>query len=160
MTFSASAEEANRQKLVGEAVSENTEISSRAIADLRSDGRAGFESLYDAHRAEINKHVGEGTIRTTDPAWQRLLTALDGVAGQRDCYASELFWFTDLEKAKAESKLTGKPILSLRLMGNLTDEFSCANSRFFRTTLYAHTEVSAVLHDDFVLHQQSRTPVP
>jgi len=29
---------------------------------------------------------------------------------------------------------TNRPILSLRLLGNLTDDFSCANSRFFRVT--------------------------
>jgi len=146
--------------LVASAISENSEVSNRAIAALRIEGRAGFESLYDAHRSEIEKHVAEGSIHDPDPVWQRLLTALDGIAGQRDCYASQLFWYTDLEKAKAESKATGKPILSLRLMGNLTDEFSCANSRFFRTTLYANKEVSAALRDRFILHWQSVRPVP
>jgi hypothetical protein len=54
----------------------------------------------------------------------------------------------------------GKPILSLRLLGKLTDEFSCANSRFFRTVLYPNDEVSAVLRDRFVLHWRSVRPVP
>ena len=48
-------------------------------------------------------------------------------------YTSQLYWYTDLEAAKAQAKRLGKPILSLRLLGKLTDEFSCANSRFFRT---------------------------
>ena len=161
MAWSASAgDNLEHKNLVASAISENSEVSHRAIAALRIEGRAGFESLYDAHRSEIDKHVAEGTIHDPDPAWQRLLTALDGIAGQRDCYASQLFWYTDLEKAKAESKATGKPILSLRLMGNLTDEFSCANSRFFRTTLYANKEVSAALRDRFILHWQSVRPVP
>ena len=158
--FAATAEDTNHQKLIDDSVSENTELAGRAVAALRTEGRAGFESLYDAHRAEIDKHVAEGTIHDPDPSWQRLLTTLDGIAGQRDCYASQLFWYTDLKKAKAESKATGKPILSLRLMGNLTDEFSCANSRFFRTTLYANKEVSRVLRDQFILHWQSVRPVP
>ena len=34
----------------------------------------------------------------------------------------------------AEAQRTNRPILSLRLLGNLTDDFSCANSRFFRVT--------------------------
>src|SRR4029078_2969681 len=102
------------KNLVASAISEHSEVSKRAIAALRSEGRAGIESLYDAHRAEIEKHVAEGSIHDPAPAWQRWLTACDGIAGQRDCYASQLFWYTDLEKAKAESKATGKPILSLR----------------------------------------------
>jgi hypothetical protein len=159
--FSArAAGNADRQKLVDQAVSEDSEVSSRAITALRNEGRAGFESLYDAHRAEIEKHVAEGAAHSAEPAWQRLTAALDGVAGQRDCYASELYWYTDLDAAKCEAKSSGKPILSLRLMGNLTDEFSCANSRFFRTSLYANKEVSAVLRDRFVLHWQSERPVP
>ncbi|HKG81152.1 MAG TPA: hypothetical protein VKA78_17075, partial [Pyrinomonadaceae bacterium] len=58
------------------------------------------------------------------------------------------------------SRETGKPILSLRLLGKLTDELSCANSRFFRTVLYSNAEVSAVLRECFVLHWQSERPVP
>jgi len=48
----------------------------------------------------------------------------------------------------------------LRLLGKLTDEFSCANSRFFRTVLYSNDEVSSVLRDRFVLHWRSERPVP
>ncbi|HXQ71923.1 MAG TPA: hypothetical protein VN844_15620, partial [Pyrinomonadaceae bacterium] len=50
--------------------------------------------------------------------------------------------------------------LSLRLLGKLTDELSCANSRFFRTVLYSNTEISSVLRDRFVLHWQSVRPAP
>src|SRR5207248_3012198 len=50
--------------------------------------------------------------------------------------------------------------LSLRLLGNLNDEFSCANSRFFRTALYANTEVSAAMRENFVLQWKSVRPVP
>jgi hypothetical protein len=42
----------------------------------------------------------------------------------------------------------------------LNEEYSCANSRFFRTTLYPNTEVSRYLRDHFVLHWQSVRPVP
>jgi hypothetical protein len=71
-----------------------------------------------------------------------------------------LYWYKDLEAAKTASKETGKPILSLRLLGNLNDELSCANSRFFRTALYPNAAVSQLLRDRFILHWQSERPVP
>src|SRR5205085_7822551 len=68
--------------------------------------------------------------------------------------------YTDLTAAKRAAVESGKPILSLRLLGTLDSEFSCANSRFFRTVLYANAEVSKVLSERFVLHWQSVRPVP
>jgi hypothetical protein len=91
---------------------------------------------------------------------QDVRSALDALCHQRDCYASQLYWHTDLEQAKATAKVTGKPILSLRLLGNLDEELSCANSRFFRVALYANTEISRTLRDRFVLHWSSERPVP
>src|SRR4029453_9263171 len=67
---------------------------------------------------------------------------------------------TDLEQAKAEAARRGRPILSLRMLGKLTDEYSCANSRFFRTSLYSNKEISEFLRVNFVLHWQSVRPVP
>src|SRR6202008_4526475 len=55
---------------------------------------------------------------------------------------------------------TGKPILSLRLLGKLTDELSCANSRFFRTVLYSNVAISSTLRNEFILHWQTVRPVP
>ena len=104
--------------------------------------------------------VSKTAATADDPAWQRLRTALDEVSGQRDCHASHLYWYTDLDAAEAAAKRSGKPILSLRLLGKLTDEYSCANSRFFRTTLYANAEIGKVLHDRFILHWKSVRPVP
>jgi hypothetical protein len=71
-----------------------------------------------------------------------------------------LFWYTDLDQAKAAAKREGKPILSLRLLGKLTDEYSCANSRFFRTTLYSNAEISKALGERFILHWKSVRPAP
>jgi hypothetical protein len=68
--------------------------------------------------------------------------------------------YTDLEKAQAASKQTGRPILSLRLLGRLDEELSCANSRFMRTALYANQEISGILRDRFILDWQSVRPVP
>ena len=102
----------------------------------------------------------QNTSRLEAPESAPLRAAIDGVARQRDAYASGLYWFTDLEAAKAEAKRSGKPILSLRLLGNLDDEFSCANSRFFRTYLYANRTVSDLLRRGYVLHWKSVRPVP
>jgi hypothetical protein len=51
-------------------------------------------------------------------------------------------------------------VLSLRMLGRLDQELSCANSRFFRTTLYANTRVSKYLREHYVLHWSSERPVP
>jgi len=69
-------------------------------------------------------------------------------------------WHTTLGDAVAVAKQQGRPILSLRLLGRLDEELSCANSRFFRTTLYPDARVSRMLAERFVLHWQSVRPVP
>lgn len=86
--------------------------------------------------------------------------ALDALCAQKDARHSLLYWFTDLDLACAEARRTGRPILSLHLLGRLDEELSCANSRFFRTTLYPHPQVSAELREHFVLHWHSVRPVP
>jgi hypothetical protein len=90
----------------------------------------------------------------------RFEAAMDRVGGAKYCSRSQLYWYTDFDKAAAAARESGRPILSLRLLGNLTDEYSCANSRFFRTTLYANEEISNFLRDNFVLHWKSVRPVP
>ena len=90
----------------------------------------------------------------------RLDAWIDQVGMQRYCSRSGLYWYTDLEKAKAAARASGKPILSLRMLGNLNEDFSCANSRFFRTTLYANEQISRELRENYVLHWKSMRPVP
>jgi hypothetical protein len=146
-----------------DAVSENSTVSTPAINALRAEGPAGLQSLLEAHAALIHEHETNGNRKLppeNQAAWERLRTALDKVSGQRDCHASHLYWYTDLEQAKAAARASGKPILSLRLLGRLDEEYSCANSRFFRTTLYANAEVSQYLRDHFILHWKSVRPVP
>jgi hypothetical protein len=82
------------------------------------------------------------------------------VAQQRDSYASGLYWYTDMDEARRASKASGKPILSLRLLGKLSEEFSCANSRFFRTVLYSNPEIARYLNEHFILHWKSVRPAP
>src|SRR5688572_25246221 len=86
--------------------------------------------------------------------------ALDAVCAQKDAHTSLLYWFTDLDAAIAEARRTARPILSLRLLGRLDEELSCANSRFFSKLLYPDARINQVLRQDFVLHWQSVRPVP
>jgi hypothetical protein len=105
--------------------------------------------------AEVRRQLTDVTAQLA--SWRE---AIDQIGGQRTCTISRLYWYTDLAEAQAAARRTGRPILSLRMLGKLTDEFSCANSRFFRTALYSNTEISRYLRDNYVLHWQSVRPVP
>jgi hypothetical protein len=124
-------------------------ISLSAIAAIAAPttGPAAVEVFLQAHESEL----ANSPQRRAE---------LDALCRQMDCDASRLFWYTDLEEAKAVAKASGKPILSLRLLGQLDADLSCANSRFFRVALYPNAEVSQLLRDRFILHWQSVRPVP
>jgi hypothetical protein len=150
---------ANTDALGRKAVSEIASEARPAITELRSMGPAGLNSLLELYRADIDRHIAN-PLEAATPEWVRLSTALDAVSQQKNSYLSGLYWYTDLERAKAAAKSSGKPILSLRLLGNLNEEFSCANSRFFRTVLYSNEQVSQALRERFILHWQSVRPAP
>ena len=142
-------------------LSENPEVAKTSIATLRAFGQPGMEAIFAVHHAGIaalSEAYLQGKLLT--PEQQRLGAALDAVAQQHNAFTSRLFWYTDLDAAKSMASATGKPILSLRLLGKLTDEYSCANSRFFRTILYANEAVSKQLRENYVLHWESVRPVP
>jgi len=145
----------NPKALARQAVSENPKESQQAIAELRSMGQKGLDTLFEVYQEEIKQQAGSESV-----TWQRISDALDKVSQQRNSYASRLYWYTDLEQAQKAARASGKPILSLRLLGNLSEEYSCANSRFFRTVLYANKTVSDVLRERFVLHWKSVRPAP
>lgn len=150
--FGATAEE-----LASDAASDNPVIAAEAVKNLRSMGKEGLDALFAKYAIEIRQYgLGDGGSES----WNRIASAIDTVAMQRDAYASHLFWQTNLERAMAESQKTGKPILSLRLLGNLNEEFSCANSRLFRAILYSNDEISRYLRENYVLHWQSVRPAP
>ena len=133
--------------LVQQAASKDQTSSQQAIAKLREFKNAGVDAFWSTYQKDL-------------PNNSQLRATLDAICQQKDCDASRLYWYKDLEAAKMASKETGKPILSLRLLGNLSDELSCANSRFFRTALYPNAGVSQLLRDRFILHWQSERPVP
>jgi hypothetical protein len=149
----------NPESLSRAAVSEDKAKSDAAISELRKLGPAGLDSLVASHSAEIQRHITNPLVPPT-AEWERLTAALDAVSRQKDSYLSKLYWYTDLPQAEAAARASGKPILSLRLLGNLDEEFSCANSRFFRAVLYSNAAVSQHLRDHFVLHWQSVRPAP
>ncbi|MBK9072277.1 MAG: hypothetical protein IPL79_14955 [Myxococcales bacterium] len=97
---------------------------------------------------------------TNSLARSLLEASIDAAGGQRYGYISALYWYTDLAEAQAAATAQRKPILSVRLLGNLTEELTCANSRFFRVMYYANAEISAYLRDNYVLHWSSERPVP
>jgi hypothetical protein len=149
-------------ELARQAVSADAETAQRATLRLREAGPAGLDALFHEHGAAIAAHHREPAEgRTGDPqAWQRLGHALDTVAAQYDAHATCLYWHTSLDTARAAAAASGRPILSLRLLGRLDEECSCANSRFFRAVLYANADIGKMLRDQFVLHWQSVRPVP
>ena len=145
--------------LARKAVSETAAESTAAIEELRELGPAGLEALMAEHADEIKRHIANPKT-DSGAEWQRITHALDFVGQQKNNFVSGLFWHTDLADAKKAARQSGKPILSLRLLGKLTDELSCANSRFFRTVLYPNAQVASMMRDRFVLHWQSVRPVP
>jgi hypothetical protein len=141
------SEQLSLDNLVQQAASKDQATSHPAIAKLREFKNDGVDAFWNAYQKDL-------------PNNPQLRATLDAICQQRDCDASRLYWYKDLAAAKAASQESGKPILSLRLLGNLNDDLSCANSRFFRTALYPNAGVSQLLRDRFILHWQSERPVP
>jgi hypothetical protein len=133
-----------------------TKAESQLIAACRAEGQAGLDRLREEKAAAIQRLHNGGK----DKDALRVSALLDAVSQQKDSAFSGLYWHTDLDTAKRVAQTTGRPILSLRLLGKLTDERSCANSRFFRSVLYPNTKVADYLRNNFVLHWSSERPVP
>lgn len=138
-------------ELVAQALQADATASEPAIAELRRRGPESVNYLMGHPRQHGQADPGHAA---------RWSAVLDKVAQQKDAKYSGLYWYTDLEQALAVARQEKKPVLSLRLLGNLTDELSCANSRFFRTTLYPNPKVRELLASRFVLHWQSVRAVP
>lgn len=135
-----------------------------ALVDrLRKRGPDALDELLAERNrlsSRLNAAAADPEIEILPEQIAELDQFIDAVGGQRYCSTSRLFWHTNLDRARQASRETGKPILSLRLLGNLTDELSCANSRFFRTTLYANGNISDYMREHFVLHWESVRPAP
>lgn len=119
------------------------------IARLRAQGPSALTELFTRY-----DRLAVGAER------DKLAQVIDQVARQRYATVSRLYWYTDLGEAQVAAQRSGRPILALRMLGNLDEELSCANSRLFRTVLYANTEVSKLMRDHFILYWSSERPVP
>ena len=157
ITSTAFAAGNTADELAARAIDGDNDLARASINELRSMGRTGLDALFVKYAAEIASFKSNGAA---DDKWKQISAALDAVAMQKDAYASQLYWYTDLEAAKAAADAKNKPILSLRLLGNLSEEFSCANSRLFRAVLYPNAEVSKFLRDNYILHWKSVRPAP
>jgi hypothetical protein len=136
------------------------------IDELRAQGPEGLTAAIGFKKAALQQHAKTmlscsfvGPWRDAE-YWQLLDQAIDQIGGQRYASESELYWYTDWDKAAQASRDSNRPILALKMMGKLTDEYSCANSRFFRTTLYLDPAIRQTLQKDFVLYWNSVRPVP
>jgi hypothetical protein len=148
------------------------------VETYRKDGQAGLDRLLQEHAELIAAQTpklrqpappkfnfpvdGQELPRTEQGTgeWEQTRDLIDAVAGQRDGWSSRLFWHDSLEAAQAAAAKSGKPILQLHMLGKLTDEVSCANSRYFRTTVYSDPTVSGYLRDNFELCWATFRPVP
>ncbi len=142
---------------VADAVSTDPAISTAAIRDLRAMGSVGLDAVFVRYAADIERYSKTGEA---DENWKAIAAALDAVSMQKDDYTSHLYWYTDLDEAKRVAKAKNKPILTLRLLGNLNEEFSCANSRLFRAVLYSNTDIAKYLRENYILHWKSVRPAP
>lgn len=131
--------------IVGRAIWGDGEVARDAAQQLRTIGPRAAEFLFSRNDLRMHPHFD---------------AVFDEVCLQKDARYSGLYWHRSLDDALAVAQKERKPVLSLRLLGNLTDELSCANSRFFRTALYPSPAVRETLSKQFVLHWESVRPVP
>lgn len=155
--FGITSLHADQVDWVQQAISPDPTIARAAQDHLRDTGPGGLQALMQAYAPEIAAHQ-KGSA--ADDSWKRIAAALNHVGGQYDEDACGLYWYTDFAKAQAAAQASGKPILTLRLLGRLDEDLSCANSRFFRATLYPNAQVNQLLRDKFILHWESVRPVP
>ena len=146
-----------KEELARQAVSDDASKSVEAVRELRFLGQEGMDALFTAFAGEIKTFSETG--RETGN-WKKIAFALDTVAMQKDAYASRLYWYTNLDEAKRVADTANKPIISLRLLGNLNEEFSCANSRLFRAVLYPNADIAKYLRENYILHWESVRPAP
>jgi hypothetical protein len=123
------------------------------VNDLRNGKYETLDWMYEAYWHDSLNYQSYRKNR-------KFLDLFDRVSGQKDAVSSGLFWFTNLEEAKGEAARLDKPILCLEMLGDLREDFSCANSRFFRTLLYSNTAIASNLRNNYVLCWESVIKVP
>src|SRR5258708_4824259 len=81
---------------VGEADLRGNEVQS-----LRAEGPTGLKTFLETHSEALAR--GDSDAKES----------LDRICAQYDCKTSKLYWYTDLEAAKARARAEHKPILSV-----------------------------------------------
>jgi hypothetical protein len=140
------------------ALSDDAAVRAHTAHELRARGEPGLKLLLRTHAALV-----EGLLHGEGPRTQpmkNLVEVADAVAAQKEAWASGLYWHTRTADAQAQSKATGRPILALHLLGNLDEDLSCANSRFFRTILYPDPAIATFMREHFVLEWVSVAKAP
>jgi hypothetical protein len=83
-----------------------------------------LDLLLQEYEAEIAWELGEGPDPgTSREDFKRIRAEIDHVSGQVDGWVSGLYWHKSIDDATQVAAATGKPVLMLRLLGNLDDEF-------------------------------------
>jgi hypothetical protein len=81
--------------------------SANALAKLRSMGPEGLQVFLEANKDEIEAAIptnGEARDRAMSAQSNQVLTALDSICQQKDCFASRLYWYTDFEQARLRGR--------------------------------------------------------
>jgi len=86
------------------------------ITCMRRSGPPALAALMAEHAEAIQLHREGKPVAN----WDQISSTLDTVAAQRDAWASGLYWYTNLDEAKAAAKRENKPIVSLRMLGRQT----------------------------------------
>jgi len=83
-----------------------------------------LDMMLREYAPEIAWELGEGPKPKSSPEEiRRIKSTIDQISGQVDGWVSGLFWYKSLEAATEVAAETGQPVLMLRLLGNLDDEF-------------------------------------
>ena len=92
-----------------------TESDSHSIHKLRAMGERGLSLLLDKYNSLYP------TISLRER--KKMLRVIDQVSGQKHAAFCKLYWYKNLELAKKAAAVAKKPILLLRLLGKLDEEF-------------------------------------
>lgn len=120
---------------------------------LRTLGPTGLVAATNSWEIGNQRGAGPSQLELIDKR-------LDIIAGQKQARNCQLFWYKSLATALARSTELKRPVLSLRLLGKLDEDLSCANSRFFREVLYTKPQIADLLRHQFILHWQAVRDVP
>src|SRR4030095_14578399 len=83
------------ESLARRALAAPSDEASEAGADLRAMGPDGLRIFLDSNRPEIDAALNPSGNSLKD---NQVLSALDSLCQQKDCYASKLYWYTDIEQ--------------------------------------------------------------